>query len=270
MQCIYLLRSSTPSPCYRVVETDSCARPGQPQHQIPLFSLQDMRFFQHFLLQCYPHQPLGNDTIWTHEVPCLSQKYEYLMHAVLGLAASDLMATQGDADPTLTECAIAHRVKAIRAIKRTLADVPQTNTFEDGNAMMATCYALTFQSVFLDDGMAEYMTFIRGIMIVAIQMYVKGAKFLFSNFMGDKQADMLEPHMARLPLVEPAWADAAVGAVAALEPLCQGPVEKQHLALLRDIAQQLYESNFAGTFSIFFYNGRNAFHTQPHLALTLA
>ena len=50
----------------------------QPQHQIPLFSLQDMRFFQHFLFQCYPHHPIGAENIWTHEIPCLSQKVSLL------------------------------------------------------------------------------------------------------------------------------------------------------------------------------------------------
>ena len=44
----------------------------QPQHQIPLFSMQDMRFFQHFLMHCSPHHPLGNESLWTHEIPCLS------------------------------------------------------------------------------------------------------------------------------------------------------------------------------------------------------
>jgi hypothetical protein len=46
----------------------------QPQHQVPLFSLQDMRFFQHFLLNCYPHHPLGSESLWTHEIPSLSEK----------------------------------------------------------------------------------------------------------------------------------------------------------------------------------------------------
>lgn len=46
----------------------------QPQHQVPLFSLQDMRFFQHFLLNCYPHHPIGSEELWTHEIPCLSEK----------------------------------------------------------------------------------------------------------------------------------------------------------------------------------------------------
>lgn len=46
--------------------------PAQPHHQIPLFSLQDMRVFQHFLTQCYPHHPLKQEEIWTHEIPCLA------------------------------------------------------------------------------------------------------------------------------------------------------------------------------------------------------
>ncbi|KAI8956036.1 C6 zinc finger protein [Xylaria longipes] len=162
-----------------------------PQHKIPLFSLQDIRFFQHFLLTCSPHQPLGNDSIWTHEVPCLSQN---VVHAILGLAASELMIQ----DPSLVTFAMAHRLKAIKAIKRTLTDVPKTNTFDEGNALLATCYALTFQSVMLDDGMAEFMIFCRGIVIVAIQMYCKGAKFIFSNFHGDDHVAHLQPLLETL------------------------------------------------------------------------
>jgi hypothetical protein len=216
----------------------------QPQHQIPLFSLQDMRFFQHFLLQCYPDQPLGNDNIWTHEVPCLSQKYEYLMHAVLGFAASDLMQSQND--PSLRSCAMSHRLKAIKAIKRTLSEVSKTNTFEEGNAMMAACFALTFQSVFLEDGMIEYMTFIRGIMIVAVQMWMKGASFIFSNLMGDRHTEILEPYMSTLSLIDSSWTEAAAAAIGALTPLCHHDVELQYLGLLKDITENLSISSFAG------------------------
>ncbi|KAI1754753.1 C6 zinc finger protein [Xylaria castorea] len=212
----------------------------QPQHQIPLFSLQDMRFFQHFLLTCSPHQPLGNDSIWTHEVPCLSQNYEYLMHAILGLAASDLMIQE----PSLVTFAMAHRLKAIRAIKRTLTDVPKTNTFEEGNALLATCYALTFQSVMLDDGMAEFMTFCRGIVIVAIQMYCKGAKFIFSNFLGDDHVANLQPLIEIVPLIRKDWTDMAVTSIAALEPLCIQQVEFEYHQLITNLANALYTSSF--------------------------
>ncbi|KAI1175735.1 C6 zinc finger protein [Nemania sp. FL0916] len=212
----------------------------QPQHQIPLFSLQDMRFFQHFLLACSPHQPLGNDSIWTHEVPCLSQNHEYLMHAILGLAASDLMVQ----DPSLVTFAMAHRLKAIKAIKKTLTDVPKTNTFEEGNALLATCYALTFQSVMLDDGMAEFMTFCRGIIIVAIQMYCKGAKFIFSNFLNNEGMGQLQPLLESTPPIQKDWTDMAVANIAALEPLCKQPVEIEYFQLMTNIANALYSSSF--------------------------
>lgn len=157
----------------------------QPKHQIPLFTMQDMRFFQHFLQYSFPHHPLGNDAIWTHEVPCLSynvrtpdplvlsrrqqqeqqspfrtreprppalttlsMQYEFLMHSILGLAASELIAS----DASLAEAAMAHRLKSIQAIKRKLAESNQGITYAEGNALIATCFALTFQSVILEDG----------------------------------------------------------------------------------------------------------------------
>ncbi|KAI8634132.1 hypothetical protein F5Y19DRAFT_200576 [Xylariaceae sp. FL1651] len=212
----------------------------QPQHQIPLFSLQDMRFFQHFLLACSPHHPLGNDSIWTHEVPCLSQNHEYLMHAILGLAASDLMAQ----DPSLLTFAMAHRLKAIKAIKKTLTNVPRANNFEEGNALIATCYALTFQSVSLEDGMTEFMTFCRGILIVAIQMYCKGAKFIFSNFLYDDHLGSLQPLLEAVPPIQREWIDMAMTSIAALAPLCKQQVEIDYHQLLCDVVRALYSSPY--------------------------
>ncbi|KAK1750002.1 C6 zinc finger protein [Echria macrotheca] len=213
----------------------------QPQHQIPLFSLQDMRFFQHFLFRCYPHHPIGAEDIWLHEIPCLSQKYDYLMHAILGYAASELIAE----DPTLAAPAMAHRVKAIKAVKKSLAEAPKANTFEEGNALMATCFALTFQSVLLDDGLAEYMTFIRGIIIVAIQMYIKGAKLLFGEFLGDKQDAVLKPYIEQVPLINKEWTDAAVAAIRALEPLCRADeIERTYHGMLLEMAEKLYVSSW--------------------------
>ncbi|KAK6825177.1 hypothetical protein PG987_012671 [Apiospora arundinis] len=239
----------------------------QPQHQIPLFSLQDMRFFQHFLMNCVPHHPLGNEAIWTHEMPCLAQnltpssahQHEYLMHAMLGLAASDLLCK----DASLLPFAMAHRVKAIKAIKKTLNEVPKhsnssgsgTNNnnhgnnstfFEEGNALMATCFALTFQSVLLDDGMAEFMTFCRGVVLVAIQMYCKGARFLFTNWVGKDEMALLQPLMETVPPIRPDWVDAALAGVRGLEPLCVHPVETEYHKLLVDMVEALYTSPFRG------------------------
>lgn len=156
-------------------------------------------------------------------------------------------------DPSLVTFAMAHRLKAIKAIKKTLNDVPKANTFEEGNALMATCYALTFQSVMLEDGMAEFMTFCRGIIIVAIQMYCKGAKFIFSNFIGDDQIAILRPLLESLPPIPGDWTDMAVASIAALEPLCTQQVEIEYHQLITNVAGALYNSSFIG----------ESLHVQP-------
>lgn len=162
------------------------------------------------------------------------------MHAVLGLAASDLM-TQ---DPSLVTFAMMHRVKAINAIKRSLNDGPKMDTFEEGNALMATCFALTFQSIVLDDGMAEFMTFCRGIALVSMQMHYKGVKFLFSNLQHLDTSAILKPHMDALPLVRRDWVDMAVAAIRGLEPLCTQPVEFEYYRIILEIAEALYTDSY--------------------------
>ncbi|KAK4146510.1 uncharacterized protein C8A04DRAFT_9792 [Dichotomopilus funicola] len=239
----------------------------QPQHQVPLFSLQDMRFFQHFLMRCYPHHPVGSEDLWTHEIPCLSERYDYLMHAILGYSASELMA---NGEPALAEAAMAHRYKAVKAIKKSLSpaaasaataaaraksaspspgDPPSCplaggraydHMFEEGNALMATCFALTYQSVLLDDGMIEFMTFVRGIMIVAIQMYCKGANIMFGHLLGDRQTQKLEPHMKDLPLIETDWSARAIASVEGLRGLVEGrEVEQKYWQMIGDLARNL-------------------------------
>lgn len=214
----------------------------QPHHQIPLFSLQDMRFFQHFLLKCYPSMPVANEGVWTHEIPCLSQEHEYLMHALLGLAASDLM----QQDPSLITFAMSHRLKAIRAIKKRLSEMSRTTEVrrDESNAMVATCFALTFQSVQLDDGMAEYMAFVRGILIVSMQMWMKGMSPIFTNMMSDDAEGALAPFMQALPLIQTEWSDMALVAIQNLRPLCFDEVEIEYHELLLDWVQKLFTSSF--------------------------
>ncbi|WDK09397.1 C6 transcription factor [Colletotrichum graminicola] len=181
-----------------------------------------MRFFQHFMLRCYPHHPIGNENIWTHEVPCLSQSYEFLMHAILGMAACDLMNT----DPSLLVFVMAHRIKAIEAIKKSLAELARQ------------------QSVTLEDGMAEYMTFIRGILIVGTLMWIKGIKPIFVNVMGEDSSAVLEPRMADLPLIRREWADGAVEAIGGLRGLCRDVVEVEYFELIMAMATKLHTSSW--------------------------
>lgn len=114
-----------------------------------------------FVLQClYPNPRVlatvssgGGSTRRTQgnaatSILMMPTQYEFLMHSILGLAASELIAT----DASLAEAAMAHRLKSIQAIKRKLAASSQGITYAEGNALIATCFALTFQSVILEDG----------------------------------------------------------------------------------------------------------------------
>lgn len=198
------------------------------------------------------------------------------MHAILGMAACDLAAR----DPSLLPPAVHHRMKAIKAIKRCLADVSNrgvggdasgggnasssssgggnrcgsasaatgTSSAEEANAMIATCFALTFQSVTFADGMAEYMAFLRGIIIVAMQMCFKGIRPMFVNLLGEESNAVLGPFMADLPVVRRDWVDDAVAAVAGLAPLCRDEVEVEYQQLLMEMVQLLYTSSWDGAY----------------------
>ncbi|KAK7744722.1 hypothetical protein SLS62_010079 [Diatrype stigma] len=206
--------------------------------------------------------------------PRQTKQHEYLMHAILGLAASDLTSQ----DPALVTSAMAHRVKAIEAIKKSLANASSsslatststgdsnntstrasTSTFDDdeGNALMAACFALTFQSVRMDDGMAEFMTFCRGIVIVAVQMYCRGGggdhasasasagRFIFKHWVSADQQVLLKPLIDAVPVPPRPWTDRAVAAIEALAPLCTHPVEIEYHRHLREWARTLYVDSF--------------------------
>lgn len=165
------------------------------------------------------------------------------MHALLGLSASELMRS----DPSLLPAAMNHRIKAIRAIKSRLSDNAKAHvSYEESNALVATCYALTFQSVALDDGLAEFMTFIRGIMIVGVQMMFRGIKFIFENMMEPQQDAVLGPVMENLPLIQKGWSDSASAAIRNLQPLCSDQVEVEYQEQLMKIVEKLFINSWDG------------------------
>lgn len=46
--------------------------PAPPQSADATFTMQDFRLFYHFIQKAYPHHPIGNDSVWTHEIPSIS------------------------------------------------------------------------------------------------------------------------------------------------------------------------------------------------------
>ncbi|RFU76874.1 c6 transcription factor [Trichoderma arundinaceum] len=175
--------------------------------------------------------------------PDVYWQHEFLMHAILGYSASELMHT----DSSLVAVAMNHRIKAIKAIKKRLTEGSRMETtYEEANALVATCFALTFQSVSLEDGLAEYMTFIRGIVIVGMQMMFKSIKPLFTNLFESNNDEVMAPYMEGLPLIQRGWAETAVESIANLGPLCTRQVEIEYHEQLMNIASNLLTNSFEG------------------------
>ena len=114
------------------------------------------------------------------------------------------------------------------------------------------------ESVLLPDGLTEYMTFCRGIVVIAYIVYMHSCHMpslkplLFAKHLApDWRQAVLEPHMRALPLINQEWADQAVGAIRALEPLLvvdeTGEVERCFWEKLLGIAEALKVSCWDGT-----------------------
>ncbi|CAO2658736.1 Nn.00g064590.m01.CDS01 [Neocucurbitaria sp. VM-36] len=127
-----------------------------------MFSMADMRLFHHFLITAYPHLPVGADKIWITVIPSFAHNYEYLIHSILALAASHLDAVSNS---SVAEQAIQHRILAVKSLNEALSVPPKTRCERD--ARMAAALALAFQSSHLQDGMAEYLTMVRGCNLIA-------------------------------------------------------------------------------------------------------
>ncbi|KAB5566453.1 hypothetical protein GE09DRAFT_1055998 [Coniochaeta sp. 2T2.1] len=167
----------------------STPSPALPLQATPTFTPTDMRFFAHFLLKAYPPLPIHGAPIWQGEVAQISHHFEYLLHAMLGLAASSLSlllspssssspsTTSSSSSPSSTQSrntpatttyttpALHHRLTSIRLLNASLSQ--PCSSPQEGTARYATMMALTFQSSYMPDGMLDFVVMTRGCHVIA-------------------------------------------------------------------------------------------------------
>jgi hypothetical protein len=158
---------------------------------------------------------------------------------MLALSASDLAQHTDDKDLIMTS--ITHRVKAIESLNKTVA--MGVTCWEQGNAMIATCFALLFQSVLLNDGLAEYISFLRGIIAIGLQMGQRKMKFVFSKLWGDAHLEAIEPGLAAAPLINTDVVSAACRSLERMSLLCKTKTEIGMYGLLLSMARNLVTSS---------------------------
>ncbi|KAH7141022.1 hypothetical protein EDB81DRAFT_654675 [Dactylonectria macrodidyma] len=214
--------------------------PAQALQATPTqFTMQDLQFFQHFLFHAYPPLPLKGDSVWK-EVAALSHSFDYLIHAMLGLSASHLsLGSSADYEPQ----ALAHRVYAISSLNAALSK-PCTSKAE-GDALFATMMALTFQSSYMPEGMLEFLSMIRGCMVVsatAMPNFTESAFQSFSPEGHEKSVHELNPDAPEYGANSDIFAAAAVSA-RALGPLCRSVLEVRYLGILEGILKATQRSD---------------------------
>ncbi|EEH33613.2 hypothetical protein PAAG_04663 [Paracoccidioides lutzii Pb01] len=147
--------SPSPSPLF-----STFIRPIGVLQLLPTSStIEDMRFFHHYMIAAHLYLPFGCDGVWVNDIPQLAHQYEYLMHAILSLGALhlSLMNTVN----TGLETSPSYTAMQLHSTTNTLPTATSTQTHEL-NAMLATCYALAVQSSHIMDGFTDFLILVRG------------------------------------------------------------------------------------------------------------
>jgi hypothetical protein len=162
---------------------------------------------------------------------------------MLALSASEL-ACSTDPTPQMNSTALTHRVKAISSLNTAISQ--GISCYEEGNAMLATCFTLLFQSCLIEDGLTEYMMFIRGTVSVGMQMGMKGMTFLFEKIFDAEQLEQVDPLMKKADLIESRVVQAACRSFESMAHLCTNNLELEAYKILYGIARALITSSRDG------------------------
>ncbi|PNP59230.1 hypothetical protein FNYG_14990 [Fusarium nygamai] len=138
--------------------------------------MDDLRLYQHFVFHAYPPMPLQGEAVWK-EVAAMSHNFDFLVHAMLGLAASHLSLC-GDTD--YSTHALSHRVHAIALLNQALSKPCKSKV--EASARFATVMALVFQSSYMPEGMVEFMIMIRGCTAASDPIFSRSENSLFEGF----------------------------------------------------------------------------------------
>ncbi|KFA69522.1 hypothetical protein S40285_05663 [Stachybotrys chlorohalonatus IBT 40285] len=134
-----------------------------------------------------------------------------------------------------TSPALAHRVRAINALNSTLS-TPCTN-HADGDARFVTIMILTFQASYMSEGMHEFLSTIRGCIIVSASTMLAYNESAFRSFLGHQQqvaAQALGGGQSSV-VRDTSILSAALDSVAALRPLCKSVLDVKFIAAMEGI-----------------------------------
>ncbi|KAH8898860.1 hypothetical protein GQ53DRAFT_635684 [Thozetella sp. PMI_491] len=196
----------------------------------------DLRFFHHFIIAARPWLPYGCDAVW-HNIAANALEYEFLVYAMLGMAAQHLtVSTSGD----YSLQALRHRVRAIRTLNASLSE-PCGPCHAGGDARRAAIMILTFQTSYMEDGMMEFLSLLRGWMVISGAVSPAFEHSSFKDFTRDAYVESMRNRLVTPGVPSASTLDALDDFSASLKtltPLCRSVSEVLYSAVLERIATQ--------------------------------
>jgi hypothetical protein len=119
------------------------------------------------------------------------------MQAMLGLAASHLMMTSNS---ELSAPALSHRVKAMKGLNTALSTTPKCA--EESDAILATTWALAFQTSYIGDSVEEFLAMLRGCTLIVGQDWREKLGTAFQKCTEGAQVELIAPRLETLPLID--------------------------------------------------------------------
>lgn len=225
-------------------ETAATRRPSQMLAASPAsaqFSMNDLTFFHHFLTTSFPHLPLGNEDVWIRDIPQFAQEHTYLMHAILALGASHL--NRMAPNPCYEKDALMHRGHAINGLNTCMAK--NTHVYGEADAMLATCYALTFQASYMADGLADFVIFVRGCALATGKIQEEQATTAF-NLDPDRHHDAVRPRLQNMPMVSQIHVERGLSALKEMQVYLYHETEHKFFEILYEVLCNLQKSSASG------------------------
>jgi hypothetical protein len=151
------------------------------------------------------------------------------MHAILGMAASHLELSTGQ---DLRQTAMQHRIFAIRGSNRAISQPRRGGA--DGDALLGACYALTFQSSYMAEGLPDFFQMVRGCSLLSHQLSSEGIPMAF--FLLEKDHfSFMESRLVDLPIISAELTEGADQSLEALPVLFDRPLHVEFYKLLVEI-----------------------------------
>ena len=163
------------------------------------------------------------------------------MHAMLALAASNLTSISGT---DFSRAALSHRVHAVSGLKGALG--PQIRSASEADATLAAFYIFGFQSLYIDDGLIDFLIMIRGCTLVTRQIQSDGLPTVFQFPNLDSYIKAIAAEEAHIPCMSSDLAISAIESLQTLKPLCKHETEILALSLLESIIMQMQFSTAQG------------------------